>query len=98
VRGARHCAVMPPSATRPCPVLKAGIVRGEKDDALGDVGHRSHAANRQPRQRLLPCRVEVAGAEIARPHRQHLVAHVGLGRSGVNRVDQCQIDYTRVSR
>ena len=35
-----------------CAGHKAGIVRGEKDDALGDIGHRSHAADRQPGQRL----------------------------------------------
>src|SRR5215475_5519574 len=34
------------------PGHKAGVVRGEKDDALGDVAHRSHAADRQPGQRL----------------------------------------------
>ena len=31
-----------------CAGHEAGVVRGEKDDALGDVGHRSHAADRQP--------------------------------------------------
>jgi hypothetical protein len=44
---------------------EVGVVRGEKDDALGGVGHCLHAANRQPCQRLLPRGVEVVGAEIA---------------------------------
>src|SRR5438094_6694693 len=30
------------------PGHEAGIVRGEKDNALGDVGHLPHAADRQP--------------------------------------------------
>jgi len=34
------------------------------------------------------------GAEVAGPHRQHLVAHVGLDRTRVHRVDQCKVDYT----
>ena len=38
---------------------EAGVVRGEKDDALGDVGHRPHAADRDPGQRLLARRFEV---------------------------------------
>ena len=71
---------------------EAGIVRGEKDDALGDVGHRSHAADRQPGQRLAARLLDVVGAEIARPHRQDLITHFGLGRAGVDRVDQCQVD------
>src|SRR5712691_6431522 len=66
---------------------EAGIVRGEKDDALGDVGHRSHAADRQPSQRLAARLLDVVGAEIARPHRQDLIAHLGLGRAGVDRVN-----------
>ena len=32
--------------------------------------------------------------EIARPHGQHLIAHLGLRRARVDRVDQCQVDYT----
>src|SRR5882724_4195002 len=35
-----------------CAGHKAGVVRGEKDDALGDIGDRPHAADRQPSQRL----------------------------------------------
>src|SRR6202022_943409 len=35
---------------------KAGIVGGEKDDAVGDVAHRPHAADRQPSQ-CLPARL-----------------------------------------
>jgi hypothetical protein len=38
---------------------EAGIVRGEKDDALGDVGHRPHAADRDAAQRLLAGRFKV---------------------------------------
>jgi hypothetical protein len=36
---------------------EAGIVRGEKDDAFGDVGHRPQAADRQPRIPQLSGRV-----------------------------------------
>ncbi len=43
------------------------VVRGEKDDALGDVGHCPHAADRQPRQGLLARLIEVVAAEIAGP-------------------------------
>src|ERR1700730_17549914 len=75
------------------PGHEAGIVRGEKDDALGDVGHRPHAADRQPGQRLPARLLDVVGAEIARPHDEHLIAHLGLGRAGVDRVNQCQVDY-----
>jgi hypothetical protein len=32
---------------------EGGIVRREKDDALGNVGHRPHAADRDARQRPL---------------------------------------------
>src|SRR5205085_1819640 len=66
---------------------EGGVVRSEKDDALSDVGDRAHAADRDACQRLLARRLEVVGAEIAGPHRQHLVAHVGLGRARVHRVD-----------
>ncbi len=74
------------------PGHEAGVVGGEKDDALGDVGHRSHAADRQAGQCLSARLVDVVGAEIACPHDQHLIAHLGLGRAGVDRVDQCQVD------
>src|SRR5438128_2523087 len=57
---------------------KAGVVRGEKDDALGDVGHPAHAADRQPGQRLAARLLDVVGAEIARPHDEHLIAHFGF--------------------
>ncbi len=74
------------------PGHEAGIVRGEKDDALGDVGHRPHAADRQAGQCLSARLVDVVGAEIACPHDEHLIAHLGLGRAEVDRVDQCQVD------
>src|ERR1700737_807771 len=76
------------------PGHKAGVVRGEKDDALGDVGHRSHAADRQPGQRLPAHLLDGVGIEIARPHDEHLIAHLGLGCAGVDRVGRCQVDYT----
>src|SRR6202022_1307574 len=77
------------------PGHKAGVVRGEKDDALGDVGHRSHAADRQPGQRLPARLLDIVGAEIARPHRQDLIAHLGLGRAGMDRVDANSIAFAR---
>jgi hypothetical protein len=36
-------------------------VRGEEDDALGDVGYRPHAADRDACQRLLAGGFEVVG-------------------------------------
>src|SRR5438132_1379462 len=66
---------------------EAGIVRSEKDDALGDVAHGPHAADRQPGQRLAARLLDVVGAEVARPHDEHLIAHFGFGRAGVDRVD-----------
>src|SRR6266851_10210572 len=74
---------------------EAGIVRGEKDDALGDVGHRPHAADRKPGQCLSARLVDVVGAEIACPHDEHLIAHLGLGRAGVDRVDANSIAFAR---
>src|ERR1700730_10189854 len=77
------------------PGHEAGIVRGEKDDALGDVGHRPHAADRQPGQRLAARLLDVVGAEIARPHDEHLIAHLGLGRARMDRVDANSIAFAR---
>src|ERR1700738_429503 len=51
---------------------EAGIVRGEKDDALGDVGHRPDAADRQPSQRLAARLVDVVGAEVGRAPARHV--------------------------
>ena len=59
-----HWAVIPPSMTRPAPSHEPGVVRGEKDDALGDVGHIPHAADGDTRQRLLAGRFEVVGARL----------------------------------
>jgi hypothetical protein len=36
--------------------------------------------------------IEVVGAEIAGPHREDLITHIGLGRAGVDRVHQSQVD------
>ena len=56
-----------------CAGHEAGVVGGEKDDALGDVGHRSHAADRQPGQRLERFSTESTHSRITptptRPHR-----------------------------
>src|SRR5438132_7790910 len=78
-----------------CAGHETGVVRGEKDDALGDIGHRSHAADWQPGQRLPARLLDVVGAEIARPHDEHLIAHLGLGRAGVDRVDANSIAFAR---
>src|SRR5260370_39111261 len=77
---------------------EAGIVRGEKDDALGDVGHRSHAADRDAFQRLLTSRFKVVCAQIARAYRKDLIAHIGVDRPRMHRVDQCKVEYTLPSR
>ena len=66
---------------------EAGIVRGEKDDTLGDVGHRPHAADRDAFQRLLAGRFKVVGAQIARAYRKDLIAHISVDRAGMNGVD-----------
>jgi hypothetical protein len=66
---------------------EAGIVRGEKDDALGDIGNRPHAADRDAFQRLLTGRFKVVCAQIARAYRKDLIAHIGVDRAGMNRVD-----------
>ena len=68
------------------------IVGGEKDDALGDVVGHAEPADRQPSQRLAARLLDVVGAEIARPHDQHLITHFGLSRARVDRVDQYQVD------
>jgi hypothetical protein len=73
---------------------EAGIVRGKKDDALGDVGNRPHAADRDAVQRLLAGRFKVVCAEIAGAYRKDLIAHIGVDRPRMHRVDQCQVDYT----
>jgi hypothetical protein len=43
---------------------------------------------------LLTRRIDIVGAQIARPADQGLLAHIGLDQARVNRVDQCQGDYT----
>src|ERR1700730_12833097 len=66
---------------------KAGIVRGEKDDALGDVGHRSHAADRQPRQRLA-ARGRIDRA-ISRYSRSYGIAGIPPWRGAASLVIDC---------
>jgi hypothetical protein len=45
---------------------KAGVVGGEKDDALGDVVGRAEPADRVPRHGLLAYCIDIVAAEIAR--------------------------------
>ena len=45
---------------------KAGIIRGEKDDALGDVIGRAEPADRVDRQGELTHRLDIVAAEVAR--------------------------------
>jgi hypothetical protein len=60
---------------------KTDIIRGEKDDALGDVGYCSP-------MRPIGMRVSACWRAGSRsfvpywcaPHRQNVVAHIGLGR------------------
>src|SRR5207248_10064806 len=66
---------------------KGGIVRGEKDDAFGDIGGRSHAPDRSALDDLPPSHLDIVGAEIARPSDEHLVAHIGVDRPGMDRID-----------
>jgi len=66
---------------------KGGIVRDEKDNALGDIGGHPHAADRQALDDLPPCHLNIVGAEIARPSNEHLVAHISVDRAGMYRVD-----------
>ena len=48
------------------------------------------------RAKALPARLcDVVGAEIARPHDQDLVAHIRLGRAGMDRVDANSIALPR---
>ena len=48
-----------------------------------------------PRQGLLTHRIDIVAAEIARAADKGLLAHIGLDQAGVDRVDQCQVDFTR---
>ena len=49
------------------------VVRGEEHDALGDIVGCAHTADRQTLDDLATRRLDVVGAEIARPRDQHLV-------------------------
>src|SRR5580704_16832264 len=60
------------------------VVRGEEHDALGDIVGCAHAADRQSLDDLATRRLDVVGAEIARPRDQHLVAHIGVDCAGVH--------------
>src|SRR5271167_3216518 len=57
---------------------KAGIVRGEEHNTLGDVGDGADAAERQPHQPLAARFVEIVGGQLARAHRDDLIAHIGV--------------------
>src|SRR6202030_191869 len=48
------------------------VVRGEEHDALGDIVGCAHAADRQTLDDLATRRLDVVGAEIARPRDEHL--------------------------
>ena len=67
--------------------MKAASSEAEKDDPFCDVGDRLHAADRQPVDHLRSRRRDVVGAEIARSGGEHLVAHIGVDRAGMHRVD-----------
>ena len=66
---------------------EGGVVGGEEHDPLGDVARRTHAADRQALDDLTTRRLDVVGAEIARPRDQHLIAHIGVDCPGMHRVD-----------
>jgi hypothetical protein len=65
---------------------EAGIVGGEKDDALGNVLRHAEPADRVPRHGLRAHRIHVIGAEVARPADKGLLAHVGLDQTPRERV------------
>src|SRR5258708_18369457 len=62
------------------------IVRGEEQDALGDVAGDAQPADRVIVEKPLARRLEIVGAQVARPRGHALHAHVGLDQTGVNRV------------
>jgi hypothetical protein len=78
---AHYCAVMPPSTTRPAPVMKPASSEARKTMPLAmsvtfpmrPIGMRFGVCWRG--------RFEVVRAEVARPHREDLVPHVGLSRT-----------------
>jgi hypothetical protein len=76
-----YCAVDPPSITTPCACWKAGIVGGDKDDALGDVVGHAEAADRMPQYRHLTCCFNIVSADIARPADKGLLAHIDLDQT-----------------
>src|SRR3984893_4655554 len=67
---------------KPGPGHESGIVRGEKDDALGDVVGHAEPADRVPRQGEPARRLDIVGAEVAGAADKGLVAHIGLDHSG----------------
>ena len=85
--------MIPPSTARPAPIIKPASSEARKTMPLAmsvtvpmrPIGSRASAWRRASSM--------VVGAEIARPHDPDLIAHLGLGRPGVDRVDQCQVDY-----
>ena len=67
--------------------MKAASSEARKTMPLAMSVGGAHAADRQPLDDLPPRHLDVVGAEIARPGDQHLVAHIGVDRAGMHRVD-----------
>src|SRR5215471_19672901 len=71
----------------PGPGHETSIVGGEKNDALGDVGNRAQATDRESLERLPAGRVDIVRAELLRPACEDLSTHIGLDQAGMDRVD-----------
>src|SRR5215470_14500479 len=70
----------------PCAGHKAGVIRGEKNNALGDVVGHAEPANWVGRQCDLSRGIDIVGSDISSTTDKSLFAHVGLNDTRMDRI------------